>query len=387
MTTRTHRLGTVTGVLLAGLLITLTACTRDPYNEDRDARLNTDAFTYSPVIDPASIWTVKGVSTDDGRMGLAIGIGMDAVTVVENVSGSWVEVTTLNESGLQTTIVDIAPQATDGWWVLAGHETDGVRLYRVRGSGDSTLVFPDRNETPWDSVGCALGSTAAGHPIAVLNSVAGALYRATLADTGWAYDQISGSTSAAVALDFDIDDSDTGYTLFRNSLGGKMNFNKTGPDSNVTRSFPPDIYTVEDIHMTASSDGRVRLIGGLDPVGRIAYWQEELGLDIAEAMAVEDPFLSHSAAATTAEDKPWIVVGKYKGASRYNLYLLTRAADDPGTNWEAALPIVEDAAWQSYRNRLMVFAVTVDALGQPHIIFATGDTGSASSLLQDAVPK
>ncbi len=387
MTTRKFQTGTVFGILFIGLILTASACTRDPYNEDRSARLNTADFTFTPVIDPAAIWCVKGVSTDDGRMGLAIGIGLDEITVVENTSGSWVEVATLDESGLQTTVVDIAPQAGGGWWVLAGHETDGVRLYRLGGLADSTLSIPPFGETVWDSTGSALGADATGRPVAALNARGGPLYRATLADTGWGLAQITGSTSNAEAYDFDIDASGMGYTLFRNSLSGKMYFNKSGPDSNVTRSFPPDIYTVEDAHMFATSDGRVRLVGGLDPVSQVVYWQEELTLNIAEVVPVDEPFLSHSAATTTAADKPYVVVGKYQGASRYNLYLLTRAADDPGTNWATALPVLEDAAWQSYRNRLMVFAIVVDGLDVPHVIFATGATGSANSLLQDATLK
>ncbi len=378
--------GILLPVFLAGFILASAACTREPYNENRSARFNTTDFTFAPVTADAAVWSIRGVSTADGRMGLAIGLGEDQVRIVENSSGTWTDLTTLSGNGLMTTLVDIAPGPSGTWWILASHETEGMRLYRIGGASDSTLTIPPYSDTVWDTAGSALGSDAAGRPVAVLKARGATLFRVALADTGWSVSQINNSTLNSYAYDYDVDDTDTGHLLFRNALSGKMNYQKAGPDSTVNRSFPPDIYTVEDLHLFATPDGRVRLIGGLYPVNRIVYWQEEQGLDVAESIPIDEPFLSHAAAGVAPDDRPWVVGGSYQGSGRFNLYLVTRSPEDLGINWTAT-PIVEGAAWQSLRNRMMVFTIAVDALGSPHIILVTGESGSAESVIQEAVPK
>jgi len=378
--TRTARKSS--GCLLAAALIVVmtTGCTRDPFNPDRSAVFNNEAFTFQVVIDSESIIKVTSASASDGRMGAAVTSSGWEITVIEGSAGAWSEIGTLSGDGLRTTTVDISP-ADGSWWVLASHLSEGLKLFQVGGGMDAAYSIPNYEDTEWDSSSAALATNSTGQPVIMLRAMDEGLFQATMADTGWALVPLSGSNASSKVLDYAITGTDEDYLVFRPLSGGTASLRYSTSDSVRTESIS---RTTEYLSLALASD-RAHILGPLSDIDILVFWDFEVGLDLPESIPVHDAFMGFSSAAITADDRPYVVCGKFRASDRFDLVLCTRAPDIYNINWDADA-IIQDASVLGVQNRMYGFTVVVDALDVPHILFLSGNSGSTLSTLYEAVP-
>ncbi len=368
-------------LVTALIIVVTTGCTRDPFNPDRDAVFNDEAFTFQVVIDSESIMKVTSASASDGRIGAAVTSAGWEITIMEGSAGAWSEIGTLSGDGLRTTTVDISP-ANGSWWVLASHLSEGLRLFRVGGGMDATYSIPNYEDTVWDSSSAALAVNNAGQPVIMLRARDEGLFRATMADTGWALVSLSEANASSKVLDYAITGTGEEYLVFRPLSGGTASLRYSAPDSVRTESIP---RTTEFLSLALASD-RAHIIGPLSDIDILVFWDSEVGLDVPESIPVHDTFLGYSSAALTADDRPYVVCGKFRSSDRFDLVLCTRAPDIYNINWDADA-ILQDSVILGIQNRMHGFTVVVDALDVPHVLFLSGNSGSALSTLYEAVPK
>jgi len=368
---------------LTAAIITLAmvGCTRDPFDSGRGATFNEGAFDFQVVKTADSFLKVASSSAPDGRIAVAVASASHEVTVLEESAGAWSEIGTLSGDGLRTGVVDISP-ADGSWWVLASHTTEGLRLFQVGGGLDATYSIPNYEDTEWDSISAALATNIDGEPVIILRAVSEGLFRATMADTGWALVALDESSASSKVLDVAITEADEEYLIYRPLASGLAYLNVSTTDTTLTSLIP---RTTEYLSLARASD-RMHILGPLSDIDILVFWSTTEGLDVPETINVHDAFLLHSSAVFDTDDRPYVVCGKYRTSERFDLVLNTRDPALYNINWEIT-PILQDAPITGARNRMYGFTVVVDAFDTPHILFLNGSAGSLRSILYEAVPK
>jgi hypothetical protein len=363
------------------ITLAMVGCTREPFDRGRDATFNEGAFDYQVVKTADSFLQVAASSAPDGRMAVAVASASREVTVLEESAGAWSEIGTLSGDGLRTGVVDISP-ADGSWWVLASHTSEGLRLFQVGGGMDATYSIPNYENTEWDSISAALATNNAGEPVIILRAVSEGLFRATMADTGWALVEINDTNASSKVLDVAFTESDEEYQLYRPLASGLTYMRYTSTDTSHAVGIP---RTTDYLSLAMASD-RVHAIGPLSDINILVFWSTVEGLDVPETINVVDAFRRHSSAVFDTDDRPYVVCGKYRTSERFDLVLLTRDPALYNINW-VHTPILQDAPITGARNRMYGFTVVVDAFDTPHILFLNGSAGSLRSILYEAVPK
>jgi len=371
------------GCLLAIVLIGIvtTGCTRDPYNPEREAVFNEEAFTFQAILNSESILKITSASASDGRMAAAVTSSGWEITVIEESAGVWSKIGALSGNGLRTNTVEISP-AIGSWWVLASHVSEGLKLYRVGGGMDASYSIPNYEDTTWDSISAALSTNGAGQPVIMLRAVSEGIFQATMADTGWAVVALEEANASSKVLDYGFIGTSEQYLVYRPLGGGNASLRYSAPDSVRTEAIQ---RTTEFLTLAMASD-RAHILGPLSDIDILVFWDSEIGLSTPESIPVHEPFLAHSSAAFDVDDRPYVVCGKFRTTDRFDLILCTRAPDVFNINWEVDR-ILQDAPTLGAQNRMFGFTVVVDALGVPHVLFLSGDSGNTLSTLYEAVPK
>jgi len=381
-------------VLVATLLTvtTIVACTRDPFDRNRPVILYESEYTYQPVIAEGPIASFNVSMDATGRMGLAAVTDLHEVTVLENAAGAWVEAGSITASAINGMSVDIAPGALGAWWVLASASDVGMRLYRVGGAGDSSLTIPLFNSTPWDSVGAVLASDPAGRPVAFLKALGLRLVRATLADTGWALDEVLQTTSTAVAWDAYISPNGVEHLVYQRVSTNFSSYRKVDLDSIHASEIPQaGVYPA----LAVTSDETAYVAGSMNEYRNLRLWRwapeytaDEENPWIAEVLPAEtiDPFTGRFAVAIASDETPHVLFAAYDDTERISIIWASRNPDFYGINWTAER-VAADIPWRGFADRRRGFRLMLDAFDAPHFFFLIAASDILDSTLYEAVPR
>ncbi|MFO7768034.1 MAG: hypothetical protein R6W82_03635 [bacterium] len=370
--------------LMGGSL--LGGCTRDPFDRERPEKRYGDDYTYQDLLASEMVLRTAYTRTDGGRLAAAVAVGPSEVRVLEETAGAWTETAALSGSGLSTTMLDIAPGPLGGWWVLGGSSTEGARIYRVGGPGDSTLSVPVAPlDAAWDSTGSVIGGDGQGDFVAFLKERTQGLYRVTLADTGWTYHQVAGTSSGSRAYDVVVN-GDSEHLLFQAIAGGDTKYWRDNGDSLHTSDIPA---LAENPALAVGPEDEAWALGVDSNQFFLRLWRQFDGSAwLMETIPMGDMnvFPSHFDLEITSDQRPNILISVFRGTERYDLLWGTRPAEVTAINWDL-LPVVEDTPHEAYVNRQLLFGILLDGVGDPHILFATGVPGDFDSDMVEAVPR
>ncbi len=386
--TRTARKSS--GCLLAAALIVVmaTGCTRDPFNPDRGAVFNNGAFTFQVVIDSESIIKVTSASASDGRMGAAVTSSGWEITVMEGSAGAWSEIGTLSGDGLRTTTVDISP-ADGSWWVLASDTNTGMKLYRIGGTGDSTLVIPTYNTVAWDSTSqCAVVSDSQGRPITVMRAGGQGLIRAALTDTGWTHTQIAGTGIYSTLDDYARDVPGSEHIIYHRNETDPGQYSRSDIDSTITLEIP---NSGSNLSLTVSTDGFPFITGSVGYQNNLLIWQL-FDSDVQGAFWVSETlslieyelYVGNYNICVDSDAQPYVAFAVWESASTFSVFL-TKHDPAAAYGW-SIIPVVEDLSRIGATNRMKIIRMLIDPMDDIHLFYLNGSTGSSVSGLWEAVP-
>lgn len=370
--------------IVAGTLLTA-GCTRDPFDRERPEKRYEDLFSYQDILPLDAVYTTA-FAAPDGRIGMAVAVGTSEVRVLEEAAGMWSEAAHLSGNGLRTTMLDIAPGPLGGWWLLGGDAAEGARIYRIGGVGDSTLSIPVRPEgTAWDSTGGVIGGDAQGDFVAFLKERSGGIYRTTLADTGWTYQALQGTSGSSRSYDLVIN-GESEHLLYQSITDGTTQYWRDNGDSVHTSTVSSmDAYPA----LAVGPDDEAWALGVDENQLDLRLWRQFDGFFWqVETVPVGDMsvYPVHFSLQIPPDQQPNILFAAFRGTERYDLIWGTRPPEVTGINWDL-LPVVEDAPREGLVDRQRLFGILLDGMDEPHIVFATGAPGDFTSILVEAVPK
>ncbi len=374
-------------LLALALMSALSAagCTRDSFDRERPEKRYADDYTYQNVIGPTMLLKTAFARSSAGKLGAAVAVGTGEIRVFEETAGAWTQAASLSGDGLRTTMLDIAPGPMGGWWVLGGHSTEGSRLYRVGGPGDSTVTVPVvPTGADWDSTGGAVAGDSEGRFVAFLKERGQGLYRTTLADTGWTYEHVQGTGSESRVYEFLVK-AGSQHMLFQRIPGGVTQYWRDNGDSLHTSEVPS---LAEDPALAVGPEDEAWVLGVDTGQGALRLWRQFDGIFwAAETVPLGEMnvYPAHFDLEIPDDQRPNVLFGAFRGTERYDLIWGTRPADVTGINWDL-LPVVEDAPREGFYDRQRFFGILLDGMEAPHILFATGTPGDFESVLVEAVP-
>jgi len=370
------------------LLALVTACTRKPFDPSPSETRNENRFTFSPVLESATIWQVAAASAPDGHIAVAAATDYRELILLESSAGAWSTIATLSGEGLHPSSISLAPGPGGAWWILASNSEVGMKLYRVGGAGDSSLVIPKFNNVAWDSTSYgALASDSQGRPVTILRAGSVGLVRAALADTGWTLSQVPQTGVYSTVDDFTIDALGREHLVFHRTSENYGQYRRADADTTISMEIT---NSGVNLALAVSSGGFPFVAGSVGYQDNLLVWQlldsDEVGLFwVSETLPIfEDLYVGNFDICLTSEGKPYIAFAAWQGAARFTVNMATREAGTDHT-WEL-VDVVKDLARVGATNRMKVFRVVIDVLDRPHFFYLSGDSGSMNSSLWVAVP-
>jgi hypothetical protein len=382
-------------LLTAAFLIVAiaTGCTRDPFDRERPEKRFEDRFSYQTVVPSGTILNVAANASDDGRMAIAVATGISEITVYEETAGAWPEVASVSGGSVNYVAMDLAAGPVGTWWMLASDEITGMKLYRIDGSLDSTITIPGVQGAPWDTLEGGIAIDASGQPVVMLKAMGTTaltqgIFQAARKDTGWAFTQISGTTTSSRIWEFAIDPLGNEHLVYQETSIGAGQYHQVGIDSTHTSEvsgageFLAMSYDPEGIpYVGGSVLGATSLrLWHWNPTAPEAQWP-------SEQLPNEDrePYRGNFGLGIADDETPHYCYGQFVGSERFDLIWATRSPQVFGINWELR-PIVRDVPRTAFSFRMSQFRLLIDGFDRPVFIFLSGTVDGLDSALVVAKP-
>jgi hypothetical protein len=374
-------------LLAAGVLFS--SCTRDPFDRGRSDKRFTNKFTYDTVLANTTVYNLDAVGSTDGRMAMAVATGLNEVTILEATAGAWSEIKTFQGGGVGPSVVQIAPGSNSAWWVLTSNSTTGIRLDRVGGAGDSTLAIPEFQSSPWDSTEGGVLEKADGRPVVYLRSSGTGLVRVALADTGWVFTQLPGSSGTGKIWDVTMDAIGNEHAVYQAVTDGAGQYYRVGVDSTHSSEIPT---SGEYLALAPDSDGLPWIAGSIQGFNNLYLWTwdptgaADLQWFFQGVPQEGNLYTANSGVAIASDGRPHVFYGEFHGSERFDLTWATYDVGEDVSFWELQ-KVVADVPRSVRVNRMQGFRLVVDALDRPHFIFLSGTVDVDVSDLEIAVPR
>jgi hypothetical protein len=385
---RTAGLSLSIALLLAtGMLFS--SCTRDPFDRGRSDRRFTNQFTYETVLANSTVYNLDAVAASDGRMAMAVATGLSEVTILESTAGAWSEIKTLQGGGVSLSLVQIAPGFNSSWWVLTSNSATGIRLDRVGGAGDSTLTIPEFQSSPWDSTEGGVAEKADGRPVLYLRSAGNALVRVALADTGWAFTELPGTSGTAKIWDVSMDGIGNEHVAYQAVTDGAGQYYRVGVDSTHSSAIPG---SGDYLVLAPDADGIPWIGGSLQGFNSLHIWHwDPTGAEgmqwFIETVPQEGNLYTANTGLVLASDgQPHVLYGEFRGSERFDLTWATHDVGELIYFWRLKT-VIADVPRSVSVNRLQGFRLIIDAFDRPHFIFLSGIVDVNVSNLEIAIPR
>ena len=378
-------------LLLPALVATAlaSACSRNPFDPNVSESRNEKLFRYTSVLEGETIWQLAVASAPDGKIAAVVATDYREMKIVESSAGTWNTISTISGGGLHPSHLSIAPGPAGAWWVLASDTDTGMKLYRIGGTGDSTLVIPTYNSVAWDSLNhSAVASDGQGRPIAIMHAGGLGFIRAALTDTGWTHSQIQETGLYSILDDFAIDALGREHILFHRSDIAPGEYIRSDNDSTITLFIPNSDF---NLALTVSTNGFPFVAGSVDYQDNLLIWQlldsNEVGVFwVSETLSLleHELYVGNFDICIDSDHQPYVAFAVWESASNFGVYLAMR---DPGANigW-STIPVVEGLSRIGATNRMKIFRMVKDPMDDIHVFYVNGATGSSVSGLWEAVP-
>ncbi len=365
------------------------ACTRNPYDPNAAESRNEGYFSFTPVLEGESIWQLAVASAPDGKIAAVIATDYREMKILESSAGTWSTISTISGGGLHPSYLSIAPGPAGAWWVLASNSDTGMKLYRIGGAGDSTLVIPPYNTVAWDSTSqCAVVSDNQGRPITIMRAGGQGLIRAALADTGWTHSRIAETGLYSILDDFARDSKGREHILYHRYETDVGQYSRSDIDSTITLEIA---NSGSNLALTVSTDGFPFVAGSVDYQNNLLIWQlfdsDEQGVFwVSETLSLleHELYVGNFDICIDSDAQPYVAFAVWESASTFGVYLAMR---DPAAayGW-STIPVVEGLSRVGATNRMRIFRMVKDPMDDIHVFYVNGRTGSSVSGLWEAVP-
>jgi len=378
-------------LLLPALVATAlaSACTRNPYDANVTESRNDDLFTFTSVVEGETIWQLEVASAPDGKIAVVIATDYREMKVLESSAGAWSTISTISGGGLHPSNLSIAPGPAGAWWVLASDTNTGMKLYRIGGSGDSTLVIPTYNSVAWDSTAqCAVVSDSQGRPYAIMRAGGQGLIRAALTDTGWAHSEV-GETGLYSSLDdYALDSQGRDHALYHRNETDFGQYSRSDIDSTVILEIA---NSGTNLSMALSTEGYPHITGSVGYQNNLLVWQlldsdEQGAFWVSETLSLMEYelYVGNFDICLDSDDQPYVAFAVWESTSSFNIFMAKR--DPSATYGWSVIPVVESLARIGATNRMKIFRMVVDPMDNIHLFYLNGSTGSSVSGLWEVIP-
>lgn len=365
------------------------ACTRNPYDANVTESRNDDFFTHNSVLEGETIWQLAVASAPDGKIAAVIATDYREMKILESSAGAWSIISTISGGGLHPSYLSIAPGPAGSWWVLASDSNTGMKLYRIGGSGDSTLVIPTYNTVAWDSTSqSAVVSDSQGRPITVMHSGGQGLIRAALTDTGWTHTRIAGTGLYTTLDDFAIDPLGSEHILYHRDETDSGQYGQSDIDSTITLEIP---NSGSNLSLTVSAVGSPFVTGSVGYQNNLMIWQlldsdEQGAFWVSETLSLleYELYIGNFDICVDSDDQPYVAFAVWESSSSFSVFMTKR--DPAATYGWSVIPVVEGLSRIGATNRMKIFRMVIDSMDDIHLFYVNGSTGSSVSGLWEAVP-
>jgi len=286
-------------------------------------------------------------------------------------------------------VVQIAPGSNSTWWVLTSNSTTGIRLDRLGGAGDSTLTVPQFQSSPWDSTEGGVLEKSDGRPVAYLRSSGNGLVRAALADTGWAFTLLPGTSGTAKIWDVQTDAIGNEHVVFQAITDGPGHYYRVGVDSTHTSEVPT---SDEYLSLAADADGLPWICGNIQGFFNLCLWTWDptaaAGLQwLYQAVPLDgDLYIANTPVAIASDGRPHVFYAEFHGSERFDLVWATHDIGEDVFFWDLQ-KVIADVPRSITVNRMQGFRLILDAFERPHFIFLSGVVDVGLSTLEIAIPR
>lgn len=370
-------------------LLVLLSCTRQPFDPNKLATFNRDAFTFSQILSSVTLRALSVASNTAGVLGVATLDEYGAIIILTNELEQWTELGRIAASTSSSSpIIDIASDNGGFWFVLVSDDVNGVVLHHTNGMTDTVQSIPWFGDSKWDDECGIIQTTDSGNISVVLSvNTRGPVLCIRTLDT-WVYSELPGTTESAQTLSYLVDSTDKHHILYQTSstaLSEYTCFNSDGwMSSSEVENSSVGSEAGAPLKLSISDNSDLRAIGFDFSRDLLVMWEYDgVGRWDSEALPIAEETLirAHLSVTTDPNGTPYLVVARFNGMSQYDLIWYNFIA----SGWEVLTVSKGLHRLGSASAIRMVEAGMAGAV--PHLVFASFDSGGGQAVIWDAVAR